>query len=401
MNISVIFLYFIIYSFFGWVIEVIHRSMERRQFVNPGFLRGPLLPIYGFATLMLLAVSRFILQLPVAVEIVLYAGITTTAEYFTGFILEKGFGMKLWDYSDERFNFHGRISLKYSVFWVLLSFAFVYVIHPVISSFIGGFNKDFIRYASISAGIYFAADFSHSLARMFSFRQKVAYLLENYLSLENPEIQDIFKSIKHFLNSFPDLKKTLQERLDLDLKERIITKLGEFKKEMNNLKNGRLPRDEEYNSIVEDIIANAEFRRLENFYHHNSSILEHVKNVSYLSYKVAKYLGFDYKSAARGGLLHDFFHYNWRENEGRPYENKRHGFEHPKIALRNAEKNFKINSIERDIIIKHMWPLTFIPPHYKESFVVTFVDKYLSTRELFEKAKENRVKRNLLRKNSE
>jgi uncharacterized protein len=60
---------------------------------------------------------------------------------------------------------------------------------------------------------------------------------------------------------------------------------------------------------------------------------------------------------------------------------KYHGFAHPKIALKNAKKHFVVNKKEEDIIVKHMWPITIVPPRYMESYIVTFADKVLSSRE--------------------
>ena len=95
-----------------------------------------------------------------------------------------------------------------------------------------------------------------------------------------------------------------------------------------------------------------------------------------------------------GALLHDFFLYDWRNHDAPdlPRE-KYHGIEHPRIALKNAEKYFPLNEIERDIIVKHMWPLTLMPPRYKESFIVTFADKYLSSKEFFDEFKKQAVKK--------
>jgi len=122
--------------------------------------------------------------------------------------------------------------------------------------------------------------------------------------------------------------------------------------------------------------------KLKNYYHHNSSIFEHAEIVSWISYSICKYLNLDYASAARGALLHDFFLYDWRNHdEPELAKEKFHGFEHPKIALENSRKHFNLNKIEEDIIIKHMWPLTLLPPRYRESFIVTFVDKYTASRE--------------------
>ena len=70
-----------------------------------------------------------------------------------------------------------------------------------------------------------------------------------------------------------------------------------------------------------------------------------------------------------------------------------HGIEHPKIALQNATKHFSLNDIEKDIVVKHMWPLTLVPPKFKESFIVSFADKYLASKEYVTKLNADKVVR--------
>lgn len=113
--------------------------------------------------------------------------------------------------------------------------------------------------------------------------------------------------------------------------------------------------------------------------HGDVSCLDHCLQVSYGSFKIGKKLGLDYRSMARGGLLHDFFLYDWHITKT---EEGLHGFVHAGIALRNASKHFELNNLERDIIAKHMWPLNLRPPKYKESLWVCLMDKYYATLEL-------------------
>jgi uncharacterized protein len=128
-----------------------------------------------------------------------------------------------------------------------------------------------------------------------------------------------------------------------------------------------------YKEHVTDLTENEKVISMDKYIQHSDvTCLEHCLLVSYYSYKICKFLKFDYKSAARGGLLHDFFLYDWHEIK--PKEGL-HGFVHSNIALKNAKKYFKINDVEADIIGKHMWPLTSKLPKYKEAFVVMIVDK--------------------------
>lgn len=127
----------------------------------------------------------------------------------------------------------------------------------------------------------------------------------------------------------------------------------------------------EYKSIVEDILKNREFNKLKDIPHHKTTRLEHSKRVSYLAYKICKKLNLDYVSAARGGLLHDFFNNTYSiENTNKLLKN------HPKIASSNAKKHFKLNKKEINIIESHMYPISLKrKPKYKESYVVLLVDK--------------------------
>lgn len=137
--------------------------------------------------------------------------------------------------------------------------------------------------------------------------------------------------------------------------------------------------DEDYAACVADLIGHEMIWSMENYTQHvDISCLEHSFYVSYLSYLVCKRLKLDYISAARGGLLHDFFLYDWHGTGVRGL----HGIRHPRIALQNANMYFDLNAIEKDIICKHMWPLTIVTPLYKESSVVALIDKYCACMEM-------------------
>lgn len=135
------------------------------------------------------------------------------------------------------------------------------------------------------------------------------------------------------------------------------------------------PSRAEYYGLVHDILVHDEFLRLDDFFHHSGSIYDHVKRVSYMAYSISKVLSLDYLSAARGGLLHDFFLYDWRKRKEQDASRRLHGREHPYIALENAEEHFSVNERERDIITKHMFPKTLPPPRYIESVIVSLSDK--------------------------
>jgi len=117
--------------------------------------------------------------------------------------------------------------------------------------------------------------------------------------------------------------------------------------------------------------------------HYDVSCFDHCLHVAYYTYFICKKLKLDYISATRAAMLHDFFLYDWRTKYRDEEYNYPHAFAHPKIALRNSQLYFDLNSKEQDIIKKHMWPLTFSLPKYKESYIVTLIDKYSTLRESF------------------
>lgn len=140
-----------------------------------------------------------------------------------------------------------------------------------------------------------------------------------------------------------------------------------------------IKKDKEYKKIVKDIFRNVEFKQLYNIEHHGISRMEHSIKISYFSYKIAKKLGMDYISVARGGLLHDFFLDGDERNAKKKFFDT---FTHPKRALKTSINNFEVNEIEKNIIVSHMFPIYLSIPKYKESVLVNLVDKIIGGKEL-------------------
>lgn len=140
--------------------------------------------------------------------------------------------------------------------------------------------------------------------------------------------------------------------------------------------------NKEYYDIVEPILNHPEIIKRKDFIHHEScSVYDHCLIVSILSYIWAKKLGWDYKSAAIGGLLHDFYDEPWQKNLHITKKfHEKHGFIHARQAAKNAAKYFPDLITEKidNIIRRHMFPLNIIPPKYRESWIVSMVDKYTS-----------------------
>lgn len=115
--------------------------------------------------------------------------------------------------------------------------------------------------------------------------------------------------------------------------------------------------------------------------HGSTSCFAHCVAVAYYSAKLAHALGVDCDMAClvRGALLHDYVFYDWHD---RDKSHQLHGFRHPGLALKNALEDFDLGPVEQNIILRHMFPLTPIPPIYRESLLVCLADKYLSVLEI-------------------
>lgn len=148
-----------------------------------------------------------------------------------------------------------------------------------------------------------------------------------------------------------------------------------------------IENDAEYLDIVSDLLNTDEVQYLKNNIQHSDiNTLDHVRSVSYIAYTICKHSGLNYRAAARAGLLHDLVYYDWHDPDP---SHRLHGYRHPGFALKNARKLTELSPLEENIIIRHMWPLTPIPPRYSEAWVITLVDKYCASKETFRKYQLN------------
>ena len=152
--------------------------------------------------------------------------------------------------------------------------------------------------------------------------------------------------------------------------------------------------EKEFDSIIQDIEANKTVQQMHEYRQHCSTdCYAHCRHVAFYSYVLCKKYGLDYRAAARAGMIHDLFLYDWRKKQDDRVG--LHAFTHPKIAFRNAIQLFDLTEKEKDIIVKHMWPVTLPLPKYKESFLITFVDKYCALAESFSHYREVLMQKDL------
>ena len=125
-----LFFYFLLYSFIGWLGEVVYAFYVHRHFVNRGFLNGPLCPIYGVGALIFVGLGRIITQ---PIPLFFIAAISATLlEFLTGFLLKTIFHRRYWDYSHSFLNVCGYISLGGTLVWGIAGVLTVHVLHPLV-----------------------------------------------------------------------------------------------------------------------------------------------------------------------------------------------------------------------------------------------------------------------------
>lgn len=307
---------FAFFSIIGWILEVGFRSFHAKTFINPGFLRGPYLPIYGTGAFFLTVCATHLAGSSLLVKGLIYLLVTTGLEFTTGFIFERYLDIQLWDYSDQRFRIKNHVCLKFSVYWLVLAFAFEYLVLPLYLSFFNLLSPVAVGiFAIVVSGIMFA-----------------------------------------------------------DWTVRITGAIMEEKKKRN-------PAPDNYKSEFMDIagplLDHPDVQRLAEFRHHlDKTRFDHSMEVAWQSFLLCKRFSLDCTTTVRGALLHDLFFYDWLHEGPRL-----HGFRHPKISLRNAREVTTLSKREKDIIKKHMWPLTIIPPRYPESWIVCLTDTYCTMKD--------------------
>lgn len=181
----------------GWCLEVVYRRFKKdnvlRKWVNPGFLTGPYLPLYGFglcALYLMANLERYTGETGWSklVLFLMMSAVMTLMEYVAGLVFIKGMKIKLWDYSGEKFNVQGIICLRFSVYWAILGAVYYFLIHPHILSALAWFanNVAFSFFVGMFFGI-FMVDLGYTLGIAAKVR---AFAVENQLLIRYELLKD-------------------------------------------------------------------------------------------------------------------------------------------------------------------------------------------------------------------
>ena len=203
------FLYFIIYSFIGWLMEVVLKSKDEHKFVNRGFLIGPICPIYGFGVLLIILLvgnSKSDL-LAVFLKSIL---VCSVLEYFTSYFMEKLFHARWWDYSKNKYNINGRICLETMLPFGILSTIVIYVVHPLVIKFVSLFSNTLLIILTILFGILFIVDNIVSFNVMFNIKKEFHKIKKdntNYIKEKVSKwLEENTYLYKRIIYAFPNFK---------------------------------------------------------------------------------------------------------------------------------------------------------------------------------------------------
>ncbi len=172
-----LFLKFMIYAFLGWCMETVYCSAVRKRFVYRGFLYGPYCPIYGVGAKVINFVLGSVDTSPAAdITLIFFGGmfLCSAVEYAASFLLEKLFGLTLWDYSSYPLNLKGRIWVGYSLWWGLVCVVLVKVIDPFVAGLLGRLTEKILIAAAVFLFVIIAADLTLTLLKFNSVKRGLA-----------------------------------------------------------------------------------------------------------------------------------------------------------------------------------------------------------------------------------
>lgn len=258
-------LFFYIYCFFGWIIESTYVSVCTGNWVNRGFMRGPVIPIYGTgAVIILFAVIPFRTN-PILVFI-LGTISASVLEFVTGFVMERIYKVRYWDYSDKPFNLCGYICLFNSLCWGVLSILLIYLVHSWVEKGVLFLND--MALLSIDSGIssLFIVDLFNSSATAVELKR----MLANSQKLKD-DLMNVHNKMIEFNNAIANGKEKMDELKQMSLQELYISARDnitniardEDSPELQNLKNKfDLLKDKYYKRMLAE--DKAKFKLLKN-----------------------------------------------------------------------------------------------------------------------------------------
>lgn len=239
-------LFFFIYSMIGWIWESCFVSLKKKQWVNRGFMHGPVLPIYGTGAIGVLVCTIGVRDSIPAIFLLGMVG-ATILEYVTGVCMEQLFQMRYWDYSHQKYNFKGYICLRSSIGWGLFSILLVRGIHIPIETVVLWIPRNLTEGIAVVATVAFTADFTQSFNEALDLKETLIRLGE-----KNKRIQKLQKRLEVISAIAEDEYQQYQNRLE-EKKEEVLNVKRQIEQEMRNL---HLRKNKSYRHAVKVLRRN-------------------------------------------------------------------------------------------------------------------------------------------------
>jgi uncharacterized membrane protein len=175
-------MFFFIYGFIGWCLEVCYNALEQGEWSNRGFLNGTICPIYGIGVVVVLAIMEPISDFG---PLLFVGGVVlcSALELVTGYVMEKVFHQRWWDYSDEKFNIKGYVCLKFSLYWGVGVVFVVKLVHPTIQRFVDWIPYEVGLVALTIALIVFAIDLVDTFRTVIGINRELETVHEAALAI--------------------------------------------------------------------------------------------------------------------------------------------------------------------------------------------------------------------------
>ena len=240
--------YFLIYSFLGWCVEVCYAALNTKKFINRGFLNGPYCPIYGAGVI---TIMYFVYPFKNSLIVLFMFSVILTSliEFLTGFILEKAFHYRWWDYSKEHFNLGGYICLKFSIIWGLACVFVTEIVHPGVRDIVLWIPKSFGEVILGMLYLLMMIDFIVTVKTVLKLNARMEKLqmiaddihkfsdkLGNKVSSDFLDVEEKIEKLnskrekeiswleKRIIYSFPEMKSTKYNNIFKDIRSKVFEK---------------------------------------------------------------------------------------------------------------------------------------------------------------------------------
>ncbi len=244
-------IFFFIYCFLGWIWECSYVSIRTKKLTNRGFMRGPVLPIYGFGAVLMVFVGMPLINYPVAM---FFAGLicASTMEYFTGDIMQRLFKVRYWDYTGCLLNIRGHVCLKASLAWGTFTLLMNYFAHRPIERVVLGFTEPVLHVMALLFTALFVADYSLSFKTAMDLRE-VIINMERF----KEELERMEKRIDVAIAFAQDSRQQVKEEIKIKVEDntakakiRLEARMDELERRLEDAKNKLAQMD-----IVDDLTA--------------------------------------------------------------------------------------------------------------------------------------------------